>query len=569
MRNGLYGVLTALTIVLAGCGDSNDAGTTPEPSSPSTPTTPPAPPTPPTPPTPPVPVTTDIVIAPSLGLVKNATIVVTDLQGNVLGQGVMASSGSIAVPHTSSNDGLIIELRGGSDVVYFDEASGIYKQLPADHTLHAISGTTRAAMTVTAITEIIYQRAKYLATGGTITPAMVQQAEADIASAFLPVVATGSALDAPAIIGDTSTIPDISTPTGAYAALLAAWSEYALLYGKVSNRACTTDVLCSPLPDLIDAVAKDLSDGVLNGYLDALPVLYGIFFRNFQESMMLGMDLSNFPDFIAYTDDLVIESRIGSQFAGTYSLSCTNTDAVTTPAHLIIRADGSSFSSGEFGTLILPAESGGGSELQTDGTNTTVLRSMAFETYTTILSYPVPPAQTRKIGFSSTGSGQIVVNSKTWTCSGFPQETISIPSMTLPLASWITADTYHCEKAGTITLVDATFNGQVMTIENNSWNLDAPTSLAMFQEDANGFLTSRTANSIGSHYHRGDDLAYTESPMEQLQLTFGDLSSVRFKHSMVTGKSYFDVLANGTPVYVHCQASVPVISTCSSTASFC
>lgn len=560
MRNGLCGLLAALTMALAGCGGGGDSSNDTATSS------------------------RTITIAPSLGQVQGASIELTDLQGKKLGQGVIAADGHGVISYAGSSNGLIVEMHGGANAMYFDEGAGTYLPFPEGRKLHAISGTNRSAMTVTAITEVIYQRVMYLAAGGSITPAMVQQAETDIAAVFLLSPAYGSPLDAPTIIGSTSTTLDLGTTPGAYAALLASWARHAHMYGSSLGLGCAGRTNCSPLLDLIDVVARDLSDGLMNGYQGDTAIT-SVFYSSMTEVMKLALDLSHMPGVTVVSSDLAIEARIGNHYAGTYNLSCTDTDAASSPAQLLILADGSHVAVGTFGMLVLPAGTGG-AELQTDGNSTTVLRQMSFDTFSTMTlalptipsqitangltisldpSIPISTMQSRAIRFSSAGDGEIAVNQNTWSCSGFPQTSIAMTAIPLPLSNWITSDTYHCERPGNTELVDAVFDGHALAIESNNWNLDAPSALSLSRDDPNVMLFIDSLN----HFHSGDDVAATRASLEHLRLSIDALTQVQFRHSMTTGKSYFNVLIDGSLAYEHCQATIPVISTCSGTAAFC
>ncbi|MDI1302602.1 MAG: hypothetical protein PSX71_11910 [bacterium] len=279
---------------------------------------------------------TSLAVSPSLGLVRHASLRVLDLAGQELASGAMDDSGLIDLPVDLQGKGFIVELRGGPGATYYDEGMDTWLPLPASTVLHAVSAEGRTQMAVTALTEIAYRRALHLADGGALTATFINQANSELADwlARVPesigtdgteVLPTEipSVLD-PVVPADGNDLLQRTDAPGRYAIFLAGLSRYAYIRAIENNLPCLGDSACSPLLALIDDLASDFSDGVLD---DNSPdgALHSPFFRPGGNLAVQSTYQGNFY----VRNDLTPDQEIGDEFAGTYVLSCEGDSSPT------------------------------------------------------------------------------------------------------------------------------------------------------------------------------------------------------------------------------------------------
>jgi len=279
---------------------------------------------------------TSLAVNPSLGLVRHASMRVLDLAGQELVSGSMDDSGLIDLLVDLVGKGFIVELQGGLGASYYDEGMDTWLPLPAGTTLHAVSAEGRAQIAVTALTEIAYRRALYLAGGGALTATFINQANSELADwlAKVPVIIaadgsevlpseTPSVLD-PVVPADGKDILLRTDASGRYAIFLAGLSRYAYIRAIETNLPCLNDLACSPLLALIDDLTNDFSDGVIddNGPNGALN---SPFFRPGGNMAVKFTYQGNFY----VRNDLTPDQEIGDEFTGMYSLSCAGDSSPT------------------------------------------------------------------------------------------------------------------------------------------------------------------------------------------------------------------------------------------------
>lgn len=279
---------------------------------------------------------TSLIVSPSLGLVRHASLRVLNLSGQELASGAMDDSGHIDLPAGVDSQGFIVELSGAPGASYYDEGMDAWLPLPAGTTLHAVSAEGRTQVAVTALTEIAYRRALHLAGGAALTPALINQANAEIAgwlakvpeaiaedgSETLP-AEIPSVLD-PAIPADGDDVLLRSDATGRYAIFLAGLARYAYIRAIEEALPCVSDASCSPLLALIDDLATDFSDGVLDDKGPA-GAINSSFFKAGGNMEVQFISQGNFY----LRSDLRPDQEIGAEFAGSYSLNCAGDEQPT------------------------------------------------------------------------------------------------------------------------------------------------------------------------------------------------------------------------------------------------
>ncbi|RZU47757.1 PA14 domain-containing protein [Fluviicoccus keumensis] len=230
-----FGSLTVLTmaIMLAGCnGNDHDiAGASPTPTALAVNT---------------------VTITPSLGRIQNARAIIRNARTGVeLANRLLGSNGSVQMQIPKSVDAVVVEIKTDTGSQYFDEAKGI-QPLPADfrmRTAGRINGNTPLGVTV--LTEAAVQLAEALPDGLT-KPANID-----------------SALDK---VGKAVGIDNINlppTPISAdsdYAALKnTPADQYALQLAGLVKAAAEHTASLTPALELVNSLAKDLSDGQVDG----------------------------------------------------------------------------------------------------------------------------------------------------------------------------------------------------------------------------------------------------------------------------------------------------------------
>jgi hypothetical protein len=301
--------------------------------------------------------TTSLTVSPSLGLVRDADVRVLSLSGAVLAESPMDGSGNLDLEVSGLDRGFVVEVSGNANASFYDEGLMAWRALPVGSTLHAASADGRAAVAVTALTEIAYRRATQLVGGGTLTAAAITQANAELADwlARVPERIDGDGThvlpaEAADILHPAQPVDDLTalssgTAAGRYAILLATLAQQAYEGAAANGDPCLADVGCSPLLPLIAQLATDFADGVLDnknphGGSNGLP---------FIDPDVDPVDV--LPP--APSTDLTPQEEIGREFPGTYMLTCSGDSEPTT---MVIEGNGAMTLSGPHGTYSLPFE---------------------------------------------------------------------------------------------------------------------------------------------------------------------------------------------------------------------
>ncbi|WP_106760203.1 hypothetical protein [Massilia glaciei] len=224
---------------LAGCG-GGDAG------APAA-----APPALPAPPPPPA---FSMTFTPSLGKVLNAVVQLKLANGTVIGTLNTGSTGTVTFANVPQSSGpLLVEVLGGANATYYDEATNTYLPFGPDRILRTavVASAANSNVAVTAFTTMAVARANAL-TGG-LTAANIAAANGAIAAAFsVPDIST-----APSLAGSAADVAALqNTPAGQYALRLAALAKLALTQNASIG---------APALAMLEAMTRDMADGVLDG----------------------------------------------------------------------------------------------------------------------------------------------------------------------------------------------------------------------------------------------------------------------------------------------------------------
>ncbi len=508
---------------------------------------------------------TSLTVTPSLGKVTGAEIQVFDLDNHLLAKGTMADLGQLSVNLPANwHDGVIIEVEGGTNVQYYDEGMGKMRPLLAGHKLHAISIPFRAELSVTALTEVIYQRAKYLAANGKITSAIAQQANNETVAAFAPDFA-----DSPLIVPDTieenTDVPSDSAK-GTYASILAGWAQHAYEKKLPAKTDCIEHDDCAPLLDMIDDIAADFSDGALDGKVGNL-ARASIFFdatisqplATLRSTLVSAKDRYFSSAQNKVTGLALADQRIGKYLAGSYDLTCHQSAPVASadnlPAKLVITHDGNLIATSSFGNVTLLADAGY-SEISTF--NNQLLFSHTLYTYRAPASAktklnkdgilinvllpviassdPLHDYHLEKISSIGDGSVTISIESNQWTCSGFPQVTSEKAIADTQLSLWLPDGDYICQDEKMLSI-----RNQVMTLGNQTRNIStANITTQDAREEWAYFMSSYPPQIRAISAKRPNSFP----KLGLLDVTFADGTALSITHSGNSELGYFDVTSD-------------------------
>lgn len=232
-----------LAMLLAACGGGGGGG------SGSGTTTPP-----------PTEVTRKIIVVPSLGQMRQAEVIITQLNGDgsqddkELQRAVTGTSGIIIFEDIPANAGVVkIEVRGIANSVYFDEA--LERFVPFEGSMHTIVNVIDdTSVAVTPWTEAAYQYARKLA--GSKTPTLAQLTtvfDTFSKQAGVPILKTQ-----PTLVDDPADLRKLIANSGdAYALSLAALAYQA--------RSTLGNEEPAPAARILRAFAQDGVDGKIDG----------------------------------------------------------------------------------------------------------------------------------------------------------------------------------------------------------------------------------------------------------------------------------------------------------------
>ncbi|WP_046004641.1 hypothetical protein [Pseudoalteromonas rubra] len=195
--------------------------------------------------------TTEIKVSPALGLTKNATVRLILLANNTPIEGATGNTGETGVATITLNSAIaepfIVEVLGGADAEYFDEAKGTFLALPADTTLRAVLSAFKSEVGVTTLTEIA--ATAIINTGATSAEA-VNLVNEQVRTALAPALTDITA--PPQLIDAASGVTASDDQAGIYAVSLAALAQL----GSSSS---------SPALAIVDALRADFLDLTIDG----------------------------------------------------------------------------------------------------------------------------------------------------------------------------------------------------------------------------------------------------------------------------------------------------------------
>ncbi|MCG7534226.1 hypothetical protein [Pseudoalteromonas sp. OOF1S-7] len=195
--------------------------------------------------------TTEVKVSPALGLTKNANVRLILLANNTPVEGATGNTGETGVATitltSAINEPFIVEVLGGGDAEYFDEAKGVFLAFTADATLRAVLSSFQAEVGVTTLTEIA--ATAILNTGATSAEAVNlvnEQVRVALAPALTDITAPPQLIDA------ASGVAASNDQAGIYAVSLAALAQM----GSSSS---------SPALAMVDALRADFLDLTIDG----------------------------------------------------------------------------------------------------------------------------------------------------------------------------------------------------------------------------------------------------------------------------------------------------------------
>lgn len=191
---------------------------------------------------------TTLSITPSLGMVRNATVVVRNGAGTVVGNGSTSGNGRATVTATG-NGPFIVEVQGDADATYFDEAAGSFLPFPAPRVIRALVPTGTTQVGVTGLTEVAHSL--WAGNSVPLSNSNINAANNAVLAAFAPAGLT-SLLTPP---NPLSAIPanTLRTSPG---------DLYALLLGTLAQVGSGQS---SPALATIEQLRRDVADGSIDG----------------------------------------------------------------------------------------------------------------------------------------------------------------------------------------------------------------------------------------------------------------------------------------------------------------
>jgi len=202
---------------------------------------------------------TSLEITPSLGLVRNANVVIKAADGSVVGSGSTGNDGKLTVKVPGVGP-YIVEVQGDADAEYFDEYTNTYLPFAAGRSIRAMIPTGSTNVGVTGLTDIAYGLLS--GSGAPVTNGNIDKAN----SAVLQTFASG----APAGLASILTPPQVlsAQPSARYLTNNAAGMYAAILAGLAN----TGQSAATPALTAIEQLRRDATDGVLDGNENGTPI---------------------------------------------------------------------------------------------------------------------------------------------------------------------------------------------------------------------------------------------------------------------------------------------------------
>lgn len=199
--------------------------------------------------------TTSVTVTPSLGRFSGPAVVsLTKLDGTtVLASGTLGTDGTYTASIPADYTGpVVVTVKGGADVYYFDEGTKLSTSFGTTKSLRAVMPAYQAAVGVTALTNaaVVHLEASEGSLANVLDLQKIKDANAKVGSALG--MGTSSILDAPTLVDKaTATDKTLATSPG---------DKYALVLAALAMTAIGTNTAA----DVSDALALDLKDDKLD-----------------------------------------------------------------------------------------------------------------------------------------------------------------------------------------------------------------------------------------------------------------------------------------------------------------
>ena len=200
--------------------------------------------------------TNTMTVTPSLGKILNAKVTLKNAKTKaILGTANTGNLGKVSFQVPKDIKDVLIEVSGGGVAKYFDEAKG-EQDLPSSVTLRAAATaiTDNTNVGVSVFTEAAVQYAEKKPDGLAKTE-NIEQANHDIGAA----VGISNITQAPALIGQNSDYQQLADDAA---------SAYALQLAALVKAASASIAGNTPALELLEKLAADLSDGLIDGKND-------------------------------------------------------------------------------------------------------------------------------------------------------------------------------------------------------------------------------------------------------------------------------------------------------------
>ena len=200
--------------------------------------------------------TNTMTVTPSLGKILNAKVTLKNAKTKaILGTANTGNLGKVSFQVPKDIKDVLIEVSGGGVAKYFDEAKG-EQDLPSSVTLRAAATaiTDNTDVGVSVFTEAAVQYAEKKPDGLSKTE-NIEQANHDIGAA----VGISNITQAPALIGQNSDYQQLADDAA---------SAYALQLAALVKAASASIAGNTPALELLEKLAADLSDGLIDGKND-------------------------------------------------------------------------------------------------------------------------------------------------------------------------------------------------------------------------------------------------------------------------------------------------------------
>jgi hypothetical protein len=167
---------------------------------------------------------TTLTVTPSLGLVRDADVIVRDARDAVVGSGTTGSTGTASIRVPGSGP-WVVTVAGNARAEYFDENLGTFVGLPAGAEIRALVPAGTTTFTVSGLTELAHALWKS-EPGLPLTASNIASANQSIRRAFANAALMGSILDVPLVPAATPATGSLNASAASlHAVLLAALAD--------------------------------------------------------------------------------------------------------------------------------------------------------------------------------------------------------------------------------------------------------------------------------------------------------------------------------------------------------